>query len=104
MNREGGLGVERAEQNGGPSCGPTVTGEDRVSQNGGSSGGLAGLIGCARLPIVADLVEQLRAVVSPDQLAEVIEQLDDGESLLGVSSRRERRRALSGASGSRAFS
>jgi hypothetical protein len=39
------------------------------------------LIGWRRLPIVADLVKQLRAVVIPDQLAQVIEQLDDGESL-----------------------
>src|SRR5258708_8734476 len=41
----------------------------------------AGLIGWRRLPIVADLVKQLRTVVIPDQLAQVIEQLDDGESL-----------------------
>jgi hypothetical protein len=40
MNREGGLGVEAGRAEWGPSCGPTVTGEDRVSQNGGSSGGL----------------------------------------------------------------
>ena len=41
------------------------------------------MIGTAGLLVVADLVEQLGAVVIPDQLAEVIEQLDDGESLLG---------------------
>ena len=32
--------------------------------------------------LFANLVDQLHAVVRPDQLAEIIEQLDDGESLL----------------------
>ena len=41
------------------------------------------MIGWTGLPIVAELIEQLWAVVIPDQFAEAIEQFDDGNSLLG---------------------
>ena len=69
---------------GGPSEGPPATGECLSFRLEGQIVRVVGT--CVELKgrtvLFAVLLAQLRAVVGPDQIAEVFEQLDDGESLL----------------------
>jgi|SRR5271166_184206 len=66
----------------GPSKGPWFIGNGMRVQSGGIIGVIVGVITGGGVILLAVLVEQLHAVVRPDQFAQVIKQFDDGEGLL----------------------
>ena len=55
-------------------------GSERLVVRGVTFG--VGLLAAAGAILLPELVDHLEAIVGPDQLAQIIEQLDDGKSLL----------------------